>query len=136
MISRAIEGAYKKMHDRGWDTIYYLVDLHETVYCNNYDGLALNFYPDAITGLQYLTSLPETKIILWSSVYEEDKSSYIEALKEHNIKVDAFNNNPFEKNTKVGCFNEKPYFSVLIDDKAGFIPSDWLKIIDTVKKVR
>lgn len=136
MITEAVKGAYKKMYDRKWNKIYYLVDLHETVFCNNYEGLAINLYPDAIEGLQYLCTLPETRIILWSSVYEEDKQTYVDILKKHDIKVDAFNINPFEKNTKVGCFDEKPYFSVLIDDKAGFIPSDWIKIKKLVEKIR
>ncbi len=136
MITNAVKGAYRKMHDRNWDKIYYLVDLHETVFCNNYDGIAYTFYPDALIGLQYLSSLPETRIILWSSVYEEDKKTYVDLLKDHDIRVDAFNINPFEKNTKVGCFDEKPYFSVVIDDKAGFITSDWIKIMETVKEIR
>jgi hypothetical protein len=136
MITRAVRTAYKKMQDRNWDTIYYLVDLHETVFHSDYDNVALNIYPEAKKALQYLCMLPETKIILWSSVYEQDKETYINELKTYGIVVDAFNVNPFEGNTKMGCFSEKPYFSVVIDDKAGFIPSEWTDIMDVVKEIK
>ena len=138
MITRAIETAYKKMYERNWDKIYYLVDLHETVYHNDYNEVACRLYPQAVDALKALSEFPETRIILWSSVHEEDKATYMEQLQKLGIRVDGFNVNSEVVDTKVGCFDEKTYFSVLIDDKAGFSPDmgDWALVLKTAKRMR
>lgn len=135
MISRAIENAYNKAKERNWDKIYYLVDLHETVFYNNYDDTATKAYPCAIRVLKELTKFPETRIILWSSVNHVDKLKYLKTFQDLEIPIMAFNENKEVENTKVGNFEEKPYFSVIIDDKAGFSPShgDWDLVLNQVK---
>ena len=64
---------------------------------------------------------------------EEDKQAYLDDLVSRGIPKDkliGFNRNPYEEeDTKVASFKEKPYFSILIDDKAGFCPEeDWLDL--------
>ena len=52
----------------------------------------------------------------------------------HDIYSWEFNFNPAIENTKTSCFDDKFYFSVLLDDKAGFDPdTDWKLIYDYLK---
>jgi hypothetical protein len=137
MITRAIARAYKIMYERKWDRIYYTVDLHDTVFISNYDGIPNQFLPGAKEALQYIASLSESRIILWSSVKEEDKQKYIDIFTENNIKVDYFNENPEVTDNAYAGFNEKFYFSVLIDDKAGFRADiDWDLVVKEIKRNR
>jgi hypothetical protein len=137
MITRAITRAYNIMSERNWDTIYYCVDLHDTVFISKYDGIPNEFMPGAKEALQYISSLPESRIILWSSVKEDDKQAYIDVLTENDIKVHYFNSNPEVGDTEVGGFSEKFYFSVLIDDKAGFkADPDWGFIVKEIKRAK
>jgi hypothetical protein len=57
-------------------------------------------------------------------------------LASHGIHVDHYNCNPDEKNTPYADFSLKPYFNILIDDKAGFDPNtDWDGIRKTLIRI-
>lgn len=130
MIVKAVERAYKVMAERNWDTVYWAVDLHGVCLRSNYESGGYKWLNDDVPRvLKLLSDRPENKIILWSSVYPEEKSDIIGFFNDHGIQVWDFNGNDSEPNTKVSCFNEKFYFSILLDDKAGFDPdTDWLAI--------
>jgi hypothetical protein len=50
----------------------------------------------------------------------------VEWLKSYNIHIKYVNENPLEKDTEYASFVKKPYFSIVLDDKAGFDPNhDW-----------
>lgn len=138
MISSAIIRAYRTMADRKWDTIYWAVDLHGVCLSSNYEtGVHEFLSQNVIDSLRYLSSLEETKIILWSSVHDEQKDVIIEKFESNGIKIFGFNENPAEKDTATGCFKEKFYFSVLVDDKAGFDPgTGWPLAVSHVKMMR
>jgi hypothetical protein len=137
MITRAIKRAYNIMRERNWDTIYYCVDIHDTIFKSNYDEHSMEFMPGAREALKYISSLPESKIILWSSVSNIDKEKYINVLNTNDINVNYFNYNPEVESSTVGDFSEKFYFSVLIDDKAGFqADPDWEFIVKEIKRIR
>lgn len=73
MITRAISRAYRVMRERNWDTVYWAVDLHGTVLESTYQVGTFQFINQAAeTALQYLSSLPETRIIVWSSMHDAD----------------------------------------------------------------
>jgi hypothetical protein len=131
MLLDAIQRSYDIMEKRGWDTIYWAVDLHGVCLVSNYEQGGYTWINDtAARALRMIAAQPENKIILWSSAHEEEQPTIIEFFKSHGIDVLAFNANPLEKNTKTGCFDKKFYFSVLLDDKAGFDPDkDWDEII-------
>jgi hypothetical protein len=130
MIVKAVERAYRVMAERGYDTVYWAVDLHGVCLASNYASGGYQWLNgDVPRVLKLLSDRPENKIILWSSVYPEEKSDIIGFFRHHGIEVWDFNGNDSEPNTKVSCFNEKFYFSVLLDDKAGFDPdTDWKAI--------
>lgn len=137
MIVKAIERAYRVMAERGWDTIYWAVDLHGVCLKSNYEQGGYSWInEDSVRVLKLLSSRPETKIILWSSVFSEEMQPIIDFFNESEIDVYGFNCNLYEADTKVSHFGSKFYFSVLLDDKAGFDPdTDWRAIEDFVKKL-
>lgn len=128
-ILRAINRAYSVMKERDWDTVYWAVDLHGTVIESNYENGTYTYISDDVKqALQAISALPETKLILWSSMHGTDQANVTALFKSDGINVDWFNENPDAQNTTTGCFTQKFYFSVLVDDKAGFCPSEWTMV--------
>lgn len=137
-IIKAVDRAYRVMAERNWDTIYWAIDLHGVCLHSNYRSGEYGWINlDALKGLQAISRRPESKIILWSSVYPEEQVHIREFFRKHGVWVDGFNRNPHEGNTVVSDFRDKFYFSVLLDDKAGFDPeTDWEKITDYLKGLK
>lgn len=122
-IIRAVHRAYSTAVDRNWDTIYWAIDLHGVCFGSTYERGAYKFINDQVLkGLLAIKAQPENKIILWSSCYQEEQGDIVEFFKDNGVVVDYFNQNPESPNTTTGCFDQKFYFSVLLDDKAGFDP--------------
>ena len=126
MIEDAIERAYKTLDERNWDKIFVGLDLHGTVMDSNYKDANGSLLKVALEPLQKISNLPEVSIILFSCCYEKDYETYLKLFHDNGINVDYFNENPAVENTRAGCFDKKFYYSILLDDKAGFNPDkDW-----------
>jgi len=125
-LINAISNAYCKAHDRKWNKIYILLDIHGTIAESNYDNKKIVFYRHAITALR-ICKFKEIRIIIWSSCYPKDIKKYVRMLKRQGVRVDAVNRS-MEKNNRTGDFRKKPYFSIIIDDKAGFDHNDWHRV--------
>lgn len=126
-ILTAVQRAYDVMVERKWDTVYWCVDLHGTVLESNYSSKEYSFLgDDVVTALQMISDLPETRIILWSSIHKADEANIRKLFADHDINVHYVNENPEVPNTDTGNFERKFYFSVLVDDKAGFTPDQWM----------
>jgi len=123
-LLQSIEEACLYAMSKGWPELYLLLDLHKTVFPASYSGTTSEAYPYAVEVLRLLNK-HSVKIILWSSVKEEDKAHYLKWFKDQGIEILGFNENPDYKETSYASFREKPYFSFLFDDKAGFRPEDW-----------
>jgi hypothetical protein len=132
MIVKAIERAYTLRAQRNWDTVYYAIDLHGVCLTSNYTSDVHEFInQDAIGGLKVISDRPETVIIIWSGLHTDQQAAVSKLFLDNGIKIDYFNENPLERNTVTGNFSDKFYFSVLLDDKAGFDPTiHWQHIID------
>lgn len=137
MITKAIERAYKVMADRQWDKVYWAIDLHGVCFASTYASGNYAFVnPAAIKALQDISRRPESKVILWSSCHQHEHDAIIDFFRQHAIQVHFFNVNPEVENTTTGNFDLKFYFSVLLDDKAGFDPdTDWDKITQYFHKL-
>jgi hypothetical protein len=137
---RGIENAYIKAVKRGFDKVYWAVDLHDTCLRATYAANEPHTYewinPYVKDALKRLAAHPETHIILWSSVHEDEKIHYLNFFAEAGIRVAGFNQNPFETGSESCGVTEKFYFSILVDDKAGFDHSEWLHIPDFVDQIR
>ena len=138
MIDKAIHRAYDTMHKRKWDKIYWAVDLHGTCLESNYKNSDFNFInEECIDTLRYLSSLPESVIIVWSACYDSDFEKVKALFNKHEINIHYFDENLSIQNTATGNFDQKFYFSVLLDDKAGFDPdTDWTKVRTSVTQSR
>jgi hypothetical protein len=123
-IGWAIENAYKRAVKQGWDRIYWAIDLHDTVIQPSYEPDKIgDAFPHAIDTLLWLLSLPETRIILWSSMSKEElithRNELLGVFGNPDGKV-FLNENPECGATRYANFDQKMYFNVLLDDKAGF----------------
>lgn len=134
-LKRAILKAYLTAQQRGWDTIYVMVDAHDTLCDSNYRDASAPFYPNAIEALRKICSFPEIYLILWTSCYPSEGPKYTDRLAAEGVYFRGLNETLVE-NTKTGDFTKKPYFSILIDDKAGFDPSTWNEVYQTLNQAR
>ncbi len=132
MITNAIRNAYRTAKSRNWKNVYWAIDLHGVCFNSTYGKGSYKFIGPWVTrALQLISKRPETTIILWSSVHKDEEADIIKFFADHDIVVSYFNHNPAVKNTATGNFDTKFYFSVLLDDKAGFDPNeDWDQIYD------
>ncbi len=131
MIIKAIQRAYLTAAERNWNSIYWAIDLHGVCFPYSYGRGSYKFLgPHVVRGLQTISSRPESKIILWSACHEDEQPDIIKHFVDHGINVHYFNENPEIPNTHTGNFDDKFYFSIVLDDKAGFNPDeDWDNII-------
>lgn len=137
MITNAILRAYQTMRARNWDTVYWAIDLHGVCFPSNYQQGDYTFINETCKeALRAISARPESRIILWSSCHAVEQKAIMEFFGLHGIKVHYFNQNPEVEDTKTGCFAKKFYFSVLLDDKAGFDPEqDWEEVLRLMERV-
>jgi hypothetical protein len=140
MIKKAILKAYQQLKDRGWDTIYFVIDLHATCIEANYSytNTPTKIFEEVIEPLQMLSNDPRVKLIMWTCSHPEQIVLYDKVFRDEDIHFDYFNENPevkTEGTLTYGNYDEKFYFNVLIDDKAGFDPdTDWKIVLETLNQ--
>ncbi len=131
MISKAIRNAHKTSTERSWDLTYWAIDIHGTMIVPNYlaGEIPRDFFPGVIEAMQLLSKIPTIKLILYTCSHPHEIDQYLEYFKLHNIHFDFVNGNPEVPSGGYGCFDQKFYLNVLMDDKAGFDPeTDWLEV--------
>jgi hypothetical protein len=129
-ILKAIDKTFNNVKKRNWDQVYFYFDIHETILYPDYNNVdTLKFYEHAKEVLQYLSARKDITIALYTCSYPKEIERYIEFFKSHGIDFKYVNRNPDAKNTLYGFYEDKPYFNVLFEDKAGFdAENDWLEI--------
>lgn len=127
MIIDAIKRAYKQLEEKDWDKIYWAIDIHGTCLESNYEsGNFKLINDDVIKTLKLIQSLPESRLIMWTSAYTQELYRLQEFFDSYEVDFTYLGENPDVRNTETGNFNKKFYFSILLDDKAGFNPeTDW-----------
>lgn len=116
---------------RGWKTIYWLVDVHGVIIPGSWrrENDFQFISPDCVDVLRWISNRKDQRLILWSSSQNRELDNLCNWLCTFWINVDYTNFNPEEKNTEYADFSFKPYFNILIDDKAGFEPeTDWAAV--------
>lgn len=136
-LQQTFEKAFATKTLRKWEKIFVLVDIHDTIVKADYiAGIEnLQFFPYAIEALEELSVRKDVSLILWSSCSNEKLQEYQkEFIKHGHIIFDHLNCNPEVTTTEYACFAEKPYFNVIIDDKAGFEgETDWEELVTYLK---
>ena len=120
-IVRSFETAFKRMKEKGWDKIYILVDIHDTVFEATYSkDEYYRWFPYAKEALHLMSINPRISLILWSSSYNDAIEKYIDTFDKSKIHFDMVNVNKETEDNELSCFAQKTYFNVGIDDKFGF----------------
>ena len=130
-LERAINNAFRKATKKGWDCIYLLVDVHETIVEPNYskDEIPTKFYPLAKEVLQKLSDRKDIILILYTCSWPREIEKYIQFFSENGISFKHANKNPDVESGGYGYYEDKPYADILFDDKAGFDPNeDWATV--------
>ena len=120
-IVRSFETAFKRMKEKGWDKIYILVDIHDTVFEATYSkDEYYRWFPYAKEALHLMSINPRISLILWSSSYTDAIEKYIDTFEKSKIHFDMVNVNKETEDNELSCFAQKTYFNVGIDYKFGF----------------
>jgi len=120
---------------KNWDKIYIAIDIHDTVVKGNYksDELPTDFLPHAKETLQMLSKHKNVVLILYTCSHPTEIIKYFSFFKENDIHFKYANQNPDVPDNALGCYKDKFYFNILLEDKAGFIAEDWNTIFDFFK---
>ena len=127
-IIKAIQIAQQKKKDRGYEYLYWCIDIHGVILTPTYNRLneGADLYEHCIPTLQLISEDQSNKVILWSSSYRKPMTDIRDMLSEFGIRVNFINCNPDYTKTDICDFTDKFYFDILLDDKAGFEPEkDW-----------
>ena len=135
MIINAVEQAFRRAKEKNWWKIYVAVDIHGVVLVPTYetDGEKI-FYPHAEESMQYLTKRKDIILMMYTCSHPETIAEYYDFFLDRGIEFDYLNTNPEVENDHLGYYKFKPYMNIFIDDKAGFMPSEWPILIDEIKK--
>lgn len=128
MIVETIVNQYETAKSRGWEKTYWFIDIHGTIMIPNYKlgHIPNEFYDNAIDALKTLSARKDICLILYTCSHPNEILEYLELFKKLGINFDYVNKNPEVKTEGYGYYEDKPYFNILLDDKAGFVPSrDW-----------
>jgi len=138
-LIRAFDTAFSDAKRKDWEYIYVFIDLHSTVIKPNYSAgdIPTEFYDGALEALKLMSDTDEMKLIMYTCSHPHEIEKYVELFKEHDIVFDYLNENPEVTTTPqgYGCYDMKPYFNILLEDKAGFYPEeDWEPINKFLRK--
>ena len=133
MIVKAIEKAFRVAKERQWEVSYWAFDIHETIIKPNWQAgnIPTEFYPGAVEALRLIGQRTDIKMILYTCSHPHEIEKYLAHFDRHGIQFDYVNENPEVNNSHYGCYDRKPYFNVLFEDKAGFDANeDWQVVIN------
>lgn len=132
MIYKSIINAYVEKMQRKWEKLYFAIDLHGTI-IQKYRGNDIFPYPHVKDVLIELSKMPDIVLILYTSTYVYNLKPFLSWCRENGVVFVYINENPDCSNNSTGDFSKKFYFNVLIDDRAGFDPEEWIDVLRAVK---
>lgn len=132
-IIKALENLKVIKVKRGWDRTFWAIDIHGTLIKPNYtaDEIPTDTYEHAIDCLKILSDDPSVCLILYTCSHNHEILEYLEFFKSKGVNFEYINENPEVKTDLggYGCYDKKPYFNILFEDKAGFdAETDWLRV--------
>lgn len=135
-ITTAFENAFQRKLEKGWEKIYVVVDIHDTILRACYERSEVyDYFPCAKEALQMMSYRDDICLILWSGSPLEILEQYRSRFSEDGIRFEHINDNPEVENSAFQNFDKKLYFNVGIDDRFGFDPeADWEKVIEALAR--
>jgi len=136
-IKKAFRNAFNRKKEKGWDKIYVIVDIHDTILHACYENEeTFDYLPNAKEALQKLSQREDICLILWTSCHKQQIENYMTNFANDGIFFNYANENPEVEDTSISNFSDKLYFNVGIDDKFGFDgDSDWINVIEALEEV-
>lgn len=137
MIVTAIEYAINTAKTRNWEKTFWAFDIHGTILKPTYVAgkITTEFYPLAKETLQMISKIPNICMILYTCSHPHEIVEYLDFFKKHDINFKYVNENPEVVDGAYGYYDDKFYFNVLLEDKAGFLSArDWPLVKDFVEK--
>ncbi len=134
-ITSFINNQYEVAKSRGWDRMYWAVDLHGTLILPDYKRMKAEdvvYYPEAMEVMQTLTERPDVRLIMYTCSRPSEIAEYQKRFHADGIRFNWVNCSPDVDGKEYGDYSKKPYFNVLLDDKARFDPKKdwaWLRLI-------
>lgn len=125
---------YSMKKERNWDTLYFAIDLHDTIIKAG-RGIPLTVFTEAEITLKFLSKQPNIVLILYTSTTQEMLEPFYEWCKTKGIIFKYLNENPECSDVNhEGDYSRKFYFNILLDDRAGFNPHcDWAILKDYIQ---
>jgi hypothetical protein len=115
---------FEMMETRKWEFTYWGFDIHSTIVKPNYElgNIPTEFYPFALETLKIISERPDIKMMIYTCSHPHEQQEYLEFFKSKGILFNFLNRNPevVAKDGGYGYYEDKPYFNVLFEDKAGF----------------
>jgi hypothetical protein len=139
MIIRAIEKCLETASLKGWSKTFWAFDIHGTILKPTFQHGAnsTEFYPFAKETMQLLTKQKDITLIMFTCSYPKQIAAYIQFFIGHDIVFDYVNENPETLSGPYGHYEEKFYFNILFEDKAGFDPcTEWEPVYNFLLKKR
>lgn len=137
MITRAIENAFRHQKERRWEKTFWAFDIHGTILKPSHqkDVISTEFYPYAIECMQIISKRDDIVRVLYTCSYPHEIDQYLDIFAAHGIHFHYINCNPEVADGGYGYYNEKFYFNVLFEDKAGFSgETDWKEVKEVLQK--
>src|SRR5690349_4078508 len=136
MITRAIENCLRNVREKKWTKTYWAFDIHGTILKPTYqrNDISREFYPFAKEVMLLLAQRKDIVKILYTCSYTNEILQYVEYFAANGIHFDYVNSNPEVMDGGYGYYQDKFYFNVLMDDKAGFDGElDWKSIFELLQ---
>jgi hypothetical protein len=133
-----IARAFSDKKIKGWEKLYFCIDLHDVVISATYNKFneGAKIAPYAVDFFRWAKTRKDICTILWTSSYESAITQVRQRLSAAGIEFDYVDENPECPSNALCDFDKKFYFNVLLDDKAGFeAETDWLLIINELKRI-
>lgn len=137
MLLDSLKNCIKSAKKKNWNLIYIAIDIHDTIIEGNYSTTELptNFLANSKEVLQYLSNRKDIVLILYTCSHRREIEKYYELFIDNKIYFRYCNENPEVPDNALGCYTNKLYFNLLLDDKAGFNPNtDWTVLHDFFKE--
>ena len=133
-LSKLIERTVSIALQKKWDTLYWCIDLHGTIVNPTYKELenGLDYYYLSKECLRILSESKGNVLILYTCSHPHEIEKILKLFWNDGIIFKYVNENPEVKNTSYGFYEKKPYFNILLEDKAGFDPNDWKEIYSMI----
>ena len=137
MIRDASNKEFQKAKRRGWEKIYVFVDFHEVILVPDYQSqeAKVEYYPFAKELLQHLSSRADICLVAWTCSHPHQIQAYRARMAEDGISFDYVNENPeVTTDSRYGYYENKPYYNLPLDDKAGVVPEELEAILMSFKQ--